>query len=189
MNAVPWNDANTGATSRDRTFMDAAATRIIASGHPDHRAFKVTEPDDTFLYPFPGADNPMLEYLIRKAKEYENEEGQLRHTMAGGPRPIQRSAPDPGPEVPQSNLRTADAHLLATHLRVWPTREANSWIRHPLVLSAALGLPFGSFHTQRIEIQPSASLFRTSQGRPMQVSNTVDHSARLTWTLGAVRSQ
>ncbi|MEU4842372.1 hypothetical protein [Nocardia testacea] len=49
--------------------MDAPATRIIAIGYPDHRAFNVTEPDDTFL--FPGADNPMLKYLIRTAKEYE----------------------------------------------------------------------------------------------------------------------
>jgi inosine-uridine nucleoside N-ribohydrolase len=79
------------------------------------------------------------------------------------------------------------AHLLATHLRAWSAREPIAWMRHPLVLSAALGLPFVAFHTERIEIHPDARLARAGHGRPMQVSSTVDHSAFLSWMYGALR--
>lgn len=79
------------------------------------------------------------------------------------------------------------AHLLATHLRAWSTRESIAWTRHPLVLSAALGLPFVAFDTERIEIHPNAHLARTRHARPMQISSTVDHSAFLSWTYDALR--
>ncbi|WP_063062224.1 nucleoside hydrolase [Nocardia sienata] len=77
--------------------------------------------------------------------------------------------------------------LLATHLRAWSARESIAWMRHALVLTAALGLPFVAFHTERIEIHPNARLGRANHGRPMQVSSTVDHSAFLSWTYGALR--
>ncbi|MFQ6226282.1 hypothetical protein [Nocardia sp. NPDC002869] len=79
------------------------------------------------------------------------------------------------------------AHLLATHLRAWPAREPIAWMRHALVLSAALGLPFVAFHTERIEIHPDAHLARARHGRPMQISSTVDHSAFQSWTYDALR--
>ncbi|TLF77694.1 hypothetical protein FEK34_15450 [Nocardia cyriacigeorgica] len=79
------------------------------------------------------------------------------------------------------------AQLLAIHLRAWLVREPRTWLGHPLALSATLGLPFVTFRTERIEIHPDARLSRTPHGRPMQVSNTVDYPAFLTWMRDALR--
>ncbi|WP_330256284.1 hypothetical protein OG874_18010 [Nocardia sp. NBC_00565] len=57
-------------------YVTRQSTRIIANGHRDYRAASIAEPDDAFAYPFPDRGNPMLEYLVRKAKELEDEEGQ-----------------------------------------------------------------------------------------------------------------
>jgi hypothetical protein len=57
-------------------YVTRQSTRIIANGHHDYRADSITEPDGTFPYPFPDRDNPMLEYLVRKARELQDEEGQ-----------------------------------------------------------------------------------------------------------------
>ncbi|WP_062995163.1 hypothetical protein [Nocardia mikamii] len=56
-------------------YVTRQSTRIIANGYQDYRADSISEPDGTFPYPFPERDNPMLEYLVRKAKELEDEEG------------------------------------------------------------------------------------------------------------------
>ncbi|WP_040693809.1 hypothetical protein [Nocardia vinacea] len=57
-------------------YVTRQSTRIIANGHPDHRAASITKAGEAFPYPYPDADNPMLEYLIRKAKELEDDEGE-----------------------------------------------------------------------------------------------------------------
>ncbi|WP_280198212.1 nucleoside hydrolase [Nocardia carnea] len=73
------------------------------------------------------------------------------------------------------------ADLAAAHLRAWSACEPRVSLREPLVLSAALGLPFVSFHTERIEIHPDARLSRSSHGRTMQLSSTINHRDFMTW--------
>nr|WP_280425318.1 nucleoside hydrolase [Nocardia carnea] len=73
------------------------------------------------------------------------------------------------------------ADLLAVHLRAWLAREPQVKLREPLTLSAALGLPFVAFHTERIEIHPDARLSRSSHGRTMQLSSTINHRDFMTW--------
>lgn len=57
-------------------YVTRQSTRIIANGYRDYRADSITDTDQDFPYPFPEADNPMLEYLIRKAREIGEQEGQ-----------------------------------------------------------------------------------------------------------------
>lgn len=78
------------------------------------------------------------------------------------------------------------ADLLAVHLRAWLAREPRVRLREPLVLSAALGLPFVAFHTERIEIHPDTRLSRSSHGRTMQVSSSIDHRDFGTWMHNAI---
>jgi hypothetical protein len=56
-------------------YVTRQSTRIIANGHRDYRADSITQTAE-FPYPFTDPDNTMLEYLIRKARELEEEEGQ-----------------------------------------------------------------------------------------------------------------
>ncbi len=79
------------------------------------------------------------------------------------------------------------ATLLAMHLRAWLARERTAWLRDPLSLSAALGLPFVAFHTERIGIHPDGRLSRTPHGRPIQVSSAIDCAAARTWMHDAIR--
>ena len=55
-------------------YVTRQSTRIIANGHHDYRADSVNQIGD-FPYPFPDRDNAMLEYLVRKAQELEDQEG------------------------------------------------------------------------------------------------------------------
>jgi len=57
-------------------YVTRQSTRIIANGHRDYRADSITETTANFPYPFPAPDNAMLQYLIRRARELEEEEGQ-----------------------------------------------------------------------------------------------------------------
>lgn len=57
-------------------YVTRQSTRIIANGHRDYRTDVITTPSQAFPYPFPDPNNPMLEYLVRKAKELEKEDGQ-----------------------------------------------------------------------------------------------------------------
>ncbi|WP_040837370.1 hypothetical protein [Nocardia brevicatena] len=79
------------------------------------------------------------------------------------------------------------ADLLAIHLRAWLARKPQIWLRDLLPLSAALGLPFITFRTERITIHPDAGLSATPHGRSMQVSSAVDYDELLTWTHGPLR--
>ena len=79
------------------------------------------------------------------------------------------------------------AELLAMHLRAWMARERTAWLRDPLSLSAALGLPFVAFRTERIGIHPDGRLYRTPHGRPIQVSSAIDYAAARTWMHDAIR--
>ncbi|MFI5777527.1 hypothetical protein [Nocardia sp. NPDC051570] len=56
-------------------YVTRRSTRIITNGHKDFRADSITEASE-FPYPFPNRDNPMLEYLIQKARELEEEDGE-----------------------------------------------------------------------------------------------------------------
>ncbi|MFD4407916.1 hypothetical protein ACFWPH_34705, partial [Nocardia sp. NPDC058499] len=58
-------------------YVTRQSTRIIANGHHDYRADSINQIGD-FPYPFPDRDNAMLEYLIRKAQELEDQEGHPR---------------------------------------------------------------------------------------------------------------
>lgn len=57
-------------------YVTRQSTRIIANGHRDYRADSITGASGTFPFPFPERGNPMLEYLVRKAKELEEAEGE-----------------------------------------------------------------------------------------------------------------
>lgn len=80
------------------------------------------------------------------------------------------------------------ANLLAMHLRAWLARERTVWLRDPLSLSAALGLQFVAFRTERIGIHPDGHLSRTPHGRPIQVSSAADYAAARTWIHNAIRT-
>ncbi|WP_109526423.1 hypothetical protein [Nocardia aurea] len=59
----------------DGTSLDSRH-RIIANGHRDDQADSITETTANFPYPVPSPDNTMLQYLIQRAREQEDEEGQ-----------------------------------------------------------------------------------------------------------------
>ncbi len=80
------------------------------------------------------------------------------------------------------------ADLLALHLRAWFVRERTARLRDPLPLSAALGLLFVTFRTERIEIHPDGRLSSTPHGRQIQVSDTVDYAAARTWMHNAIHT-
>ena len=80
------------------------------------------------------------------------------------------------------------AGLLALHLQAWSADERTAWLRDPLSLCAALGLPFVAFRTEKIGIHPDGRLYRTPHGRPIQVSDTVDYAAARTWMHDAIRT-
>ncbi len=79
------------------------------------------------------------------------------------------------------------ANLLAMHMRAWLAREPRTWLRAPLTLSAALGLPFVAFRTERIAIHPDTRLSSALHGRSMQASSTVDYDEFLSWMHGTLR--
>ncbi|WP_378733255.1 hypothetical protein [Nocardia brasiliensis] len=85
-------------------YVTRQSSRIIANGHNDYRADSITASDDAFPYPFPDRDNPMLEYLVRKARELEQEEGQppylwlAIHTWYEGALHALASTPNPPAE-------------------------------------------------------------------------------------------
>ncbi|MFI6309765.1 nucleoside hydrolase [Nocardia fusca] len=93
------------------------------------------------------------------------------------------------PLLPALEHATASdwAQLLAQHLRAWFTRKPGTSMQDPLTLSAALGLPFVSVHTERIGIRADARIYRTPHGRPVQVSSAVDYEAFLTWMYEMIR--
>ncbi|MEU1984425.1 nucleoside hydrolase [Nocardia sp. NPDC019395] len=93
------------------------------------------------------------------------------------------------PLLPALEHATASdwAQLLAQHLRAWFTRKPGTSMQDPLTLSAALGLPFVSVHTERIGIRADACIYRTPHGRPVQASSAVDYEAFLTWMYEMIR--
>jgi inosine-uridine nucleoside N-ribohydrolase len=83
------------------------------------------------------------------------------------------------------NLRSSTtapwAHLLTANFDAWFTRRPGSWMHDPLTLSAALGLPFVTFTSERIRIAPDARLYRDPDGHLMDVACAVDYDAFLEW--------
>ncbi|WP_194834884.1 nucleoside hydrolase [Nocardia sp. XZ_19_369] len=83
------------------------------------------------------------------------------------------------------HLRSATAtewqQLLAANFEGWFTRRSGSWMHDPLTLSAALGMRFVAFCTERIRIERDARLHRDPHGRPIDVACAVDYPEFLEW--------
>ncbi|MFF0532724.1 nucleoside hydrolase [Nocardia amikacinitolerans] len=88
--------------------------------------------------------------------------------------------------APTAPTAPAWAHLLAAHFGMWFTRRPGSWMHDPLTLSAALDLPFVTFHCEPIRIGRDACLHRDPNGRPIEVSCAVDYDGFLDWMHEAV---